>query len=71
MVVFSFIHCTCNRAFCLANSGDPDQTPRYVVSNLGLHCLHRKAGRIFYRFLATSLMDTIIEEHECSIPFII
>ena len=23
----------------LANNGDPDQTPRYVASNLGLHCL--------------------------------
>ena len=23
----------------LANSGDPDQTPRYVASDLGLHCL--------------------------------
>ena len=22
-----------------ANSGDPDQTPRYVASDLGLHCL--------------------------------
>ena len=23
----------------LANSEDPDQTPHYVVSDLGLHCL--------------------------------
>ena len=22
-----------------ANSGDPDQTPRFAVSDLGLHCL--------------------------------
>ena len=22
-----------------ANSGDPDQTPRYAASDLGLHCL--------------------------------
>ena len=22
------------------NSGDPDQTPHYVASGLGLHCLH-------------------------------
>ena len=22
-----------------ANSGDPDQMPRYVASDLGLHCL--------------------------------
>ena len=25
----------------LANSGDPDQTPRSVASDLGLHCLPR------------------------------
>ena len=25
--------------FMLANSEDPDQTPRFVVSDLGLHCL--------------------------------
>ena len=23
----------------LANSGDPDQTPHYAASDLGLHCL--------------------------------
>ena len=23
-----------------AYSGDPDQTPRFVASDLGLHCLH-------------------------------
>ena len=25
--------------FLLANSEDPDQTPRFVASGLGLHCL--------------------------------
>ena len=30
-----------NRIFCKQlNSGDPDQTPQNVVSDLGLHCLH-------------------------------
>ena len=31
------------------NSGDPDQTPRYVASGLGLHCLptsHKKDDRL-------------------------
>ena len=31
--------------FSVANSGDPDQTPRSVASDLGLHCLplsHKK-----------------------------
>ena len=32
-----------------ANSGDPDQTPRSVASDLGLHCLnmsHKKDARL-------------------------
>ena len=71
MVVFSFIHCTCNRAFRLANFEDPNQTSRFEVSDLGLHCLHREDCRILYGLIATSLMDSIIQERECSIPFII
>ena len=34
-----------------ANSGDPDQTPHYVVSDLGLHCLpmsHKKDARLIW-----------------------
>ena len=26
--------------FLVANSGNPDQTPRSAASDLGLHCLH-------------------------------
>ena len=39
-----------------ANSGDPDQTPRSVASDLGLHCLpisHKRDARLIY-----GLMDT-------------
>ena len=31
----------CKIARCVANSVDPDQTPRSAVSDLGLHCLLR------------------------------
>ena len=29
-----------NLPFILANSADPDETPRFSASHLGLHCLH-------------------------------
>ena len=35
----------------LANSEDPDQTPRSVASDLGLHCLsmsHKKDARLIW-----------------------
>ena len=35
----------------LANSGDPDQTPRCAASDLGLHCLplsHKKDARVIW-----------------------
>ena len=35
----------------LANSGDPDQTPRFVASDLGLHCFtvfHKKDARLIW-----------------------
>ena len=35
---FSFLFCF-KKIFLLANSEDPDQTPRSVASDLGLHCL--------------------------------
>ena len=28
-----------------ANSDDPDQTPLFAVSELGLHCLHKNPKR--------------------------
>ena len=31
---------------CVMNSVDPDQTPQYVASDLGLHCLRRSVFRI-------------------------
>ena len=37
MVFFIFIQ-TLIETF-LANSGDPDQTPRFVATDQGLHCL--------------------------------
>ena len=32
-------------AGCVANNVDPDQTKRYVASDLGLHCLLRPVCR--------------------------
>ena len=42
----------------LANRGDPDQTPRSVASNLGLHCLpvsHKKDDRHIWVKVSSSL----------------
>ena len=33
-----------NRYFCLANSENPEQTPRSAASDLGLHCVPRSMG---------------------------
>ena len=35
--------CVCNITEWVANSDDPDQTPRSAASDLGLHCLLRHA----------------------------
>ena len=43
-VLFHF-YSILNRYFCLANSEDPDQTPRSAASDLGLHCLPRSPKR--------------------------
>ena len=32
--------------FCTADSIDPDQTPRFVASELGLLCLHISCKRV-------------------------
>ena len=37
MVFFNFIQILIEHSE--ANSGDPDQTPHYAASDLGLHCL--------------------------------
>ena len=40
-----------NRYSCLANSEDPDQTPRSGASDLGLHCLpmsHKWDARLIW-----------------------
>ena len=31
-----------------ANSGDPDQTPQYVLSDLDIHCLHTSHAREYF-----------------------
>ena len=38
-MTFSFFLIKIIIAHFLNNSGDPDQTPRFVASDLGLHCL--------------------------------
>ena len=30
-----------------ANSGDPDQTPQYAATDLGLHCLQERIFQLF------------------------
>ena len=32
--------------FILANSADPDETPRFAASHLGLHCLYMFLFRV-------------------------
>ena len=48
---FSF-HSNFKRTFCKqANTGDPDQTPHYAASDLGMHCLpmpHKKDARLIW-----------------------
>ena len=47
MVIFHF-YSSFNRKIMQANSGDPDQTPHSVASDLGLHYFpmsHRKDAR--------------------------
>ena len=48
MVVYLYVCSNLNRKI-FANSGDPDQTPHYAASDLGLHCLpmsHNKDARL-------------------------
>ena len=35
-------------AGCVANNVDPDETPRFAASHLGLHCLLRPVCSITY-----------------------
>ena len=49
MVFFIFIHIL--KETCVSNSGEPDQTPHFVVSDLVLHYLplsHKKDSRLLY-----------------------
>ena len=42
----------------VSNSGDPDQTPRFVASDLGLHCLPmhwQQKGRLFISSFPASI----------------
>ena len=50
---FFFFHfySTFKRNFCKQNSGEPDQMPRFVASDLVLHCLpmsHKKDSRLIW-----------------------
>ena len=50
-----------------ANSGDPDQTPQFVASDLGLHCLpmsHKKSAR--YLWVKMQLVCYLIRVPEIS-----
>ena len=38
-ILFLLLPCFIAKSMLNANSGDPDQTPRSVASDLGLHCL--------------------------------
>ena len=49
MVFFIFIKIL--KEFLFANSGEPDQTPHFVASDLVLHCLpmsHKKDARLLW-----------------------
>ena len=54
MVVYIFIQFL---NILKANSRDPDQTPHFAVSGLGLHCLpmsHKKGARLIWvKFAST------------------
>ena len=64
MVSFIFIQFL----ILLANSGNPDQTPRYVASDLDLHCLplsHKKDARLIWANIFTReiRLDNHLSEH--------
>ena len=49
MVFFCIFYLIFERTFC--NSGDPDQMPHTVASDLGMHCLpmsHKKDARLIW-----------------------
>ena len=50
--------------FLQANSGDPDQMPHYVASDLGLYCLpmsHKKDAMLIWVNLVQCLCPSILD----------
>ena len=64
------VWCTC---FLLANSEDPDQTPRSVESDLGLHCLPMskkwEAMLIWVKLFRKHVSMSRITLHSCLCQF--
>ena len=44
--LFCCFYCIFDGKNLLTNNVDPDQTPHYMASDLGLHCLHMTLLRV-------------------------
>ena len=58
----------CKIAGWVANSVDPDQTPRSAASDLGLHCLLRPACPKMLRKYDTLIKSNPLRNHPGSVP---